>query len=111
MTDIVVPDIPVSEDAVDPDDRPNPRRSRNRRPPSKDRRRFTVAVTTGLVVALVPYLWILWNFWNGISPLRITYPGNNFYDLQARAMLHGKLSLPRGALNIEGFVHDGHTYT
>jgi hypothetical protein len=111
VTDIVVPDAAAAKDAVDPDDRPNPRRSRNRRPPSKDRRRFTVAVTTGLVVALVPYLWILWNFWNGISPLRITYPGNNFYDLQARAMLHGKLSLPRGALNIEGFVHDGHTYT
>jgi hypothetical protein len=111
VTDTVVPDAPSAEGAIDPDDLPNPRRTRKRRPHSKARRRYTVAVTSGLVVALIPFLWILWNLWDGFAPLRVTYPGNNFYDLQARAMLHGKLSLPRGALNIEGFVHDGHTYT
>lgn len=34
----------------------------------------------------------------------------NFYDLQARALFHGNLDVPDGALGPEGFVHDGRTY-
>jgi hypothetical protein len=45
------------------------------------------------------------------NPLRKTAYQNDFYDLQARAMFHGHLSLANGSLGIEGFVHDGRTYT
>jgi hypothetical protein len=74
-------------------------------------RRFTVAVTVGTLLVSVPYLWVLWAQWNpGPSFLRTVAPGN-FYDLQARAMLSGHLSIPKGALGIEAFVHDGRQYT
>jgi hypothetical protein len=49
--------------------------------------------------------------WGPPSPLRLAVFQDNFYDLQARAMFHGHLSLASGALGIEGFVHDGRTYT
>ena len=78
----------------------------------RDRRRFTYASLGGVVVASVPYLWLLMNDWTGTyNPLRsIPYFGD-FYDEQAQAMLHGHLWVPTGSLGIEGFVHDGHTFT
>lgn len=36
---------------------------------------------------------------------------SNFFDLQARAFLEGRLDVPAGSLGIEGFVIDGRTYT
>lgn len=36
---------------------------------------------------------------------------SNFYDLQARAFLAGRLDVPTGSLGIEGFIVDGRTYT
>jgi len=75
------------------------------------RRRFTIAVVTGIVLVGVPYLWVLWDLWSGApSPLRAAAP-SNFYELQARAMLHGHLSVPNGSLGIEAFVHGGRQYT
>ena len=44
------------------------------------------------------------------NPLRLLSP-DNFYDLQARAMLAGRLYLPNGSIGIEAFIHDGHQYT
>ncbi len=38
-------------------------------------------------------------------------PGAVSYDLQARAILHGHLSLPKGSIGIEAFVHHGRTYS
>lgn len=35
----------------------------------------------------------------------------NFFDLQARAFLDGRVDLAPGSLGIEGFIHDGRTYT
>ena len=56
-------------------------------------------------------LWLLWDMWNGtVNPLR-GVPYDNFYDLQARAMFHGRLNLPAGNMGIEAFVHDGRQYT
>ena len=75
------------------------------------RRRFVVAATTGIALMAVPFLWILWSLWGPVNLLRPTVYENNFYDLQARAMFHGHLSLAPGSLGIEGFVHDGRTYT
>jgi hypothetical protein len=73
--------------------------------------RFTLAVTVGTLLVSVPYLWVLWADWNpGPSFFRSVDP-SNFYDLQARAMLSGHLSLPNGTLGIEAFVHDGRQYT
>lgn len=75
------------------------------------RRRFVIAATAGTAVVLVPYLYILWDLLTGtVDPFRSVSP-SNFYDLQAQAIIHGHLSVPRGALGIEGFIHDGRTYT
>jgi hypothetical protein len=75
------------------------------------RRRFTIAVLIGIGLMAIPFLWALWDLWSStLYPLRGV--GNDaFYDLQARAMFHGRLSLPPGQLGIEGFVHDGRQYT
>ncbi|WP_139306615.1 hypothetical protein [Nocardioides exalbidus] len=35
---------------------------------------------------------------------------SNFFDIQARSLLDGKLSVPRGSLGIEGFVERGQEY-
>src|ERR1700731_1275422 len=75
------------------------------------RRRFTIAVVTGMVLVSVPYLWVLWDLWTGSpNPLRGANP-SDFYELQARAMFHGHLSVPPGTLGIEAFIHDGRPYT
>jgi hypothetical protein len=78
----------------------------------QSRRRFTIAVVTGMAVVAVPYLWVLWDLWNGsIDPLRRAPLANNFYDLQARAMMHGHLFLPTNSIGIEAFLHNGQQYT
>lgn len=62
------------------------------------------------MAAGVPYLWVLWDLWtNTIDPLsKFSSP---VYDVQARAILHGHLSLPAGSIGVEGFIHNGRTYT
>jgi hypothetical protein len=75
------------------------------------RRRFTWASLIAIGVTTAPFLWILWSDWGPLNPLRKSVFEDNFYDLQARAMFHGHLSLAKGAIGIEGFVHDGRTYT
>jgi hypothetical protein len=75
------------------------------------RRRFTMAVVIGTVVMAVPFLWALWDLWSGSGDVLRGVGNDTFYDLQARAMFHGKLSLPPGVLGIEAFVHDGRQYT
>jgi hypothetical protein len=64
-----------------------------------------------MAAVTIPYLWILWDLWNpGPSFLRPVSP-DFFYDMQARAMFHGHLYLPTGALGIEAFNHAGHQFT
>jgi hypothetical protein len=75
------------------------------------RRRFTIAACIALGVAFIPYLWVLWNGW--FDPLRTAWPTgsfSNFYDLQARALMHGHWDVPKGKLGIEAFVVDGRHY-
>jgi len=76
------------------------------------RRRFTLSAIVGVVVASVPFLWILTNEWSGTYTLsrKITYI-SGFYDNQAESIVHGHLWVPTGSLGIEGFIHDGRTYT
>ena len=76
-----------------------------------DRRRFTVAALVGLVVAAIPFVWVLWD--GGLDPLRTALPDgltSNFYDLQARALFHGHWWVPKGSLVIEAFVIHGRDY-
>ncbi len=78
-------------------------------------RRFTVAVVAGVATVLIPYLWVLCDLWNSSPSLLRTAESDryasNFYDLQARAMFHGHLSVANGALGGEAFIHDGRQYT
>jgi hypothetical protein len=74
-----------------------------------------VAIGT-VVVASLPYLWVLWDLWTGtVNPFRVneqtTAPGSVEYDVQARALMHGHLSLPGQSIGPEAFIHDGRTYT
>ncbi len=85
---------------------PRPRSARRR-----SRRRFVRAVTIATAVVAVPYCWVLWSLWGPVHPLRQTNLEDNFYDLQARAMFHGHLWVPKGSIGIEAFFHDGRTYT
>jgi hypothetical protein len=80
-------------------------------PRDTGRRRFTLAVVVGLVLSTAMYVWVLWGPWEAHSPIRKTAYEDNFYDLQARAMLHGHLWLRPGAIGIEAFTHGGHQYT
>ena len=65
----------------------------------------------GIAAMGIPFLYLLWDLWSGSpNPLR-GVPYDNFYDLQARAMFHGHLSLPGGQMGIEAFKHDGRDYT
>ena len=78
-------------------------------------RRFSFALAIAAVIVLVPYLWVLTDLWTGGPSLfRTVLPHNilsNFYDLQGRAMLSGRLSIAKGALGQEAFLHNGHQYT
>lgn len=80
-------------------------------PLDNGRRRFTWASILAIAIMAVPFVWILWSSWGPANPLRNTAYEDNFYELQARAMFHGHLYLANGAIGIEGFVHDGRTYT
>jgi hypothetical protein len=78
-------------------------------------RLFTFAVIAGTIVVAPFYLWILSDLWSDSPSLLRTAQsngyGSNFYDLQARAMLHGHLYVANGALGGEAFVHLGHQFT
>jgi len=68
-----------------------------------------------IVVAGVPYVWVLWDLWtSSINPLQSGAPdalSRSAYDVQARAIMGGHLTLPNGSIGPEAFVHGGHSYT
>jgi hypothetical protein len=77
-------------------------------PREYSRRRFTIAAVVGLGIALVPYLWVLWD--GRLDPLRTARPDglfSDFYDVQARALFDGHWDVPKGSLTIEAFVVGG----
>lgn len=73
--------------------------------------RFVRAVAIAAGLSLVVYLGILWGM--RIDPLRTALDRPdlaNVYDLQARRLLDGHLSVPRESLGIEGFIERGHEF-
>ena len=76
-------------------------------------RRFQDVCVTTIVLASVPYLWVLWDMWNGtVNSLRLHGSDDNpIYDVQARALMHGHLWIPKGSISSEAFVVNGHQYT
>ncbi len=90
---------------------PVPSNGAARTPRQQSKNRFTVAVLIGSLVVSVPYLWILCDLWTQKTTALRSVPPDDFYELQARAMFAGHLYVPNGSLGIEGFLHDGRTYT
>ena len=65
-----------------------------------------------MAVAAVPYLWVLWDLWTGtIDTLRSAPVAGDFYDLQARSMMHGHFNVPTDSIGPEAFLHAGKQYT
>ena len=76
-----------------------------------DVRRYAVWSGLGAGLALLAYVGVLWDF--GPSPLRAAFGDasfSNFYDVQARSFLDGRLDVPQGELGIEAFVIGGRDY-
>ena len=73
------------------------------------KRRFTRAWIAGSLVSTVAYWWMVAE---GRADLFRNHSLNSdFYDAQARSMLHAKLEIPLRVLELEGFTHDGKQYT
>jgi len=77
--------------------------------PNLQRFRFTALIA--LAVSAVPFLWVLWDLWTGSINVLRTAGAARIYDLQAQAMMHGHLWVPKGKLGIEAFVHGGRQFT
>ena len=76
-----------------------------------DLRRFGFAENLGRLGALPLYCWVLFSLWGGGIDLTRAESPSTIYSLQARALLHGHLSLRPGSIGIEGFIHGGQTFT
>ncbi len=76
-------------------------------------RRFQAVCVVTALLACVPYLWVLWDLWNGsLNPLRVNGTDRlPMYDEQARAIMHGHLWVPDGSIGFEDFIANGHQYT
>jgi hypothetical protein len=77
------------------------------RPDGRDHRFETCSVAIIAVCTAV----FGWYLTLGRPDLMASRNYSNFFDLQARAIFHGRLSVPQGSLAYEGFVHGGRTYT
>lgn len=75
-----------------------------------DRRRRVISTSAGLTLGGIVHLLILFNFSRDLDRTATSGFFSGVYELQARAFLDGRVSLPEGSMAIEGFVRDGHTY-
>ena len=81
-------------------------------PPERQDKIRLIATTAGLLAGGLGYFLTLLNYTTDIG--RTALGGgyfSNFFDDQARALLDGHLDMDPQSLAIEGFVHDGKTYT
>lgn len=74
--------------------------------------RVRIATAAGLLVGALAFFATLFDYRTDLERTAMA-PGwfSNFYDLQAQALLAGRLDVPTGSLGIEGFIVDGKTYT
>ncbi len=73
----------------------------------RSRRRFSVACAVGIAVAMPILSWMInLGSWNFLQSGFFT----NFYDVQARALLHGHWNVPPNVVEVEGYAVHGHTY-
>lgn len=105
MTAVEAP--PAEEEAL----RPEPARELRAGAPDRRIRRFSWAVIAGAVVAAIPFLWLLWDNWTGSIHFLAREPNADFYDAQAKSIMHGTLAIRQSILGIEAFHHGSHYYT
>jgi hypothetical protein len=82
------------------------------RPDVTYRRRQYVSTGAGLLVGGTAFFLTLLDYGTDLG--RTALAGgifSGFFDTQGRALLDGNLHVPDGTLGIEGFIHDGNTYT
>ena len=79
-------------------------------PHDRGLRRFVAAVVIGMARSPSPTSGSSGTCGRPDRPVPVAEP-ENFYDLQAQAMLDGHLYVPNGSLGIEAFVHGGRQYT
>ena len=82
------------------------------RPDRTYRRRQYLSTGTGLAIGGTAFLLTLLDY--GTDLARTALAGgifSGFFDNQARALMNGHLDVPPESLGIEGFIHDGKTYT
>jgi hypothetical protein len=70
------------------------------------RRRFALGSGGGIVVSTVAFAWMVTG---GTFQFFRSNSFSNFYDVQARSLLHGTFSMPANVLTIEGIRTDGRT--
>lgn len=75
--------------------------------PGDERRRFLLACALGAAAATLLFCWLAtagrWDFTRAEV-------FSNFYDIQARSLLHGHWDVPAEPVGIEGIRTDGRTY-
>ncbi|MGH9028091.1 MAG: hypothetical protein ACRDV4_00515 [Acidimicrobiales bacterium] len=74
-------------------------------------RRFTISTLVGSFIGGLIFAWVLFDLFSEKFLFLRQEANDNFYDVQARAILHGHLWLSEVTLGVEGFKHDGHYYT
>jgi len=77
-------------------------------PLARARRSFTTATTAGAAVALLLFVWMLGS---GRWDLGAQQVFGNFFDIQARSLLHGHWDIPPHSIAFEGFRTGGKVYT
>ena len=75
---------------------------------TSDRRHFLSSSFAGGIVAFIAFAWLVVQ---GRADLLLRAPYGNFYDAQARSLLHGHWNVPAPELFLEGFHIGGKTYT
>ena len=107
VTEVALPAL-----GLDPGTRDEPVGESDGGDPRSDRQRFVLVALIGSILASIPYIWFLTDDFSGtFLPLRNIQSFSDFYDLQAEAMIHGHFWVTPSSLGIEGFLHDGRTYT
>jgi len=75
--------------------------------PETTARRFFWASAVGIVVSGAAFAWMVTG---GTFRFFRSVPFSNFYDVQARSLLHGTWSMPASVLTIEGIRTGGRTF-